>query len=184
MPQKTEAIIEMANELKEKGLIDGIGMQSHLDARSGSDAFPSVSAYEKALKAFTETGLDVQITELDVTVNDNTLFDEQAKYYSDIMDAIVKYADNISAVVVWGTTDDQSWRSSKYPLLFNEDYTAKPSYYQIVDGIDYDSPQLRPQRPQLRLPLQQQMQPPQLPAETFCTVTQTATKRLTFQMLL
>ena len=77
MPQKTEAIIEMANELKEKGLIDGIGMQSHLDARSGSDAFPSVSAYEKALKAFTETGLDVQITELDVTVNDNTLFDEQ-----------------------------------------------------------------------------------------------------------
>ena len=140
MPQKTEAIIEMANELKEKGLIDGIGMQSHLDARSGSDAFPSVSAYEKALKAFTETGLDVQITELDVTVNDNTLFDEQAKYYSDIMDAIVKYADNISAVVVWGTTDDQSWRSSKYPLLFNEDYTAKPSYYQIVDGIDYDQP--------------------------------------------
>ena len=70
----------------------------------------------------------------------NTLFDEQAKYYSDIMDAIVKYADNISAVVVWGTTDDQSWRSSKYPLLFNEDYTAKPSYYQIVDGIDYDQP--------------------------------------------
>ena len=140
MPQKTAAIVEMANELKEKGLIDGIGMQSHLDARSGSDAFPSVSAYEKALKAFTETGLDVQITELDVTVNDNTLFDEQAKYYSDIMDAIVKYADNISAVVVWGTTDDQSWRSSKYPLLFNEDYTAKPSYYQIVDGIDYDQP--------------------------------------------
>ena len=29
-----------------------------------------------------------------------------------------------------------SWRSAKSPLLFNEDYTAKPSFYSIVDGLD------------------------------------------------
>ena len=45
MPDKTNAIVNMANELKEKGLIDGIGMQSHLDVD-----FPSASAYKKALK--------------------------------------------------------------------------------------------------------------------------------------
>ena len=52
------------------------------------------------------------------------------------MDACVEYADYISAVVFWGTTDDKSWRASKSPLLFNEDYTAKPAFYSIVDGLD------------------------------------------------
>jgi endo-1,4-beta-xylanase len=51
------------------------------------------------------------------------------------MDLAVKYSDSISAVVIWGTTDDQSWRSAKLPVLFNEDYTAKPCYYSIIDGL-------------------------------------------------
>lgn len=146
MPGKTDAIVKMAAELKERDLIDGIGMQSHLDARSGSDAFPSVSAYKKALARFSETGLDVQITELDATV-EGEKFEEQAQYYSDIMDAIVEYKDNVSAVVFWGTTDDMSWRASKSPLLFNADYTAKPSFYSIIDGIVYDQPSTEPTEP-------------------------------------
>lgn len=137
MPQKTDAIIKMVEEINSDGhYIDGIGMQSHLDARSGSDAFPSVNVYKKALDKFCETGLDIQITELDATVNDKDHFKEQAQYYSDIMDAIVAQKDKVSAVVFWGTTDDQSWRASKYPLLFNEDYTAKESFYSIIDGIE------------------------------------------------
>lgn len=142
MPQKTDVIIEMAESLKAKGLIDGIGMQSHLDVRSGSDAFPSASMYEAALAKFVATGLDIQITELDATISssDEAGFKAQAQYYSDIMDAAVKYADSISAVVFWGTTDDQSWRASQTPLLFNADYTAKPAFYSIIDGIDYKEP--------------------------------------------
>ncbi len=139
MPQKTDAIIKMVEEINSDGhYIDGIGMQSHLDARSGSDAFPSVNVYKKALDKFCETGLDVQITELDVTVNgnDEESFKQQAQYYSDIMDTIVAQKDNISCVTFWGTTDDMSWRASKYPLLFNEDYTAKESFYSIIDGIE------------------------------------------------
>ncbi|MDE5945831.1 MAG: endo-1,4-beta-xylanase [Oscillospiraceae bacterium] len=133
MPQKTDAIVAMANRLKEKGLIDGIGMQSHLDVN-----FPGVSAYKKALAKFAETGLDIQVTELDATTSDKSEagFETQAKYYSDIMDAIMEYKDSISAVVFWGTTDDKSWRASKSPLLFNEDYTAKPAFYSIIDGLD------------------------------------------------
>lgn len=133
MPSKTAAIVEMATNLKEKGLIDGIGCQSHLDV-----SFPGVSAYEKAIKAFAETGLDIQITELDATTTDvsETGFETQAKYYSDIMDVLVKYSDSISAVVLWGTTDDKSWRADRCPLIFNGDYTAKPAYYAIIDGIE------------------------------------------------
>lgn len=51
MSGKMNAIVNMATELKEKGLIDGIGMQSHLDARQSLDAaFPSVSAYKKLFR--------------------------------------------------------------------------------------------------------------------------------------
>ena len=142
MTGKMDAIVEMANRLKEKGLIDGIGMQSHLDVRQGNDAFPSIQMYENALKTYTSLGLDVQITELDATVQSNSesSFEAQAKYYSDLFDLYVKYADKISAVVFWGTKDDTSWRASQYPLFFNGDYTAKPCFYSIVDGIDYVEP--------------------------------------------
>lgn len=130
MPQKTQAMYDMAMELKEKGLIDGIGMQSHLDVN-----FPSVSVYRKALDKFASTGLDIQVTELDITTSDTSAegFKKQAQMYSDLFDAYVEYSDSISAIVLWGTTDDKSWRASRCPLLFNEDFTAKPSFYSIVD---------------------------------------------------
>lgn len=133
MPSKTQAIVDMANELAAKGLIDGIGCQSHLDV-----SFPSVSVYEKAIAAFAATGLEVQITELDVTTSDTTEagLATQAQYYSDIMDVLVKYSDSISVVVFWGVTDDQSWRASRLPLLFDATFQAKPAYDAIVDGLE------------------------------------------------
>jgi endo-1,4-beta-xylanase len=134
MPQKTEAIIKMVKELnEEEQLIDGIGLQSHLDV-----SFPGISAYEKAVKSFSEVGLDLQVTELDVTTSgkSDSSFATQADYYGNIMKVLVKYSKSISAVVFWGTTDDQSWRASKYPLLFNEDYTAKKCFYSIVESVE------------------------------------------------
>ncbi len=147
MPNKTTAIVNMANELKEQGLIDGIGMQSHLAAiQSGTTSFPGISVYRSALAKFVATGLDIQVTELDATIdtydNSEESFELQAQYYSDIMDALVEYSDSISAVVFWGTTDDQSWRATRFPLLFNEDYTAKPAYYAIIDGLTTETPEL------------------------------------------
>ena len=132
--QKTQAIIKMVQEVNEgEQLIDGIGLQSHLDVN-----FPGISAYEQAIKAFSQTGLDLQVTELDATTDDTSSggFEKQAQYYGDIMDVIVKYSKSISAVVFWGTTDDQSWRAAKCPLLFNEDYTAKKCFYSIVDSAE------------------------------------------------
>lgn len=133
MPNKTTAIYNMAMELKEKGLIDGIGMQSHLDV-----GFPTASAYRKALDKFASTGLDIQITELDITTSDTseTGLKNQAQLYSDIFDVYVDYADSISAVVIWGVTDDQSWRASRVPLLFDENFQAKPAFYSVIDDVE------------------------------------------------
>ncbi|MGN0575707.1 MAG: endo-1,4-beta-xylanase [Ruminococcus sp.] len=138
MTGKVNAIVEMAESLKAKGLIDGIGMQSHLDVRQGSDAFPSAAMYKNAIAAYAATGLDIQVTELDATIpgNSDANYEAQAQYYSDIMDAIVEYKDSISAVVVWGITDDASWRATQYPLLFDANFKAKPAFYSIIDGIE------------------------------------------------
>ena len=133
MPGKTTAIYNMAMELKEKGLIDGIGMQSHLDV-----GFPNASTYRKAIDKFASTGLDIQVTELDITTSDTSEagLEKQAQLYSDIFDIYTDYADSISAVVVWGVTDDQSWRATRVPLLFDENFQAKPAYYSIVDNVE------------------------------------------------
>ena len=130
---KTNAICEMATDLKAKGLIDGIGMQSHLATN-----FPSAAQYKKALAKFAALGLDIQVTELDITTSDTSEagLETQAQVYSDIMDALVEYSDSISAVIFWGVTDDQSWRASQLPLLFDKDFKAKPAYYAIVDGLE------------------------------------------------
>ena len=136
--QKSDAIVKLAEDINSDGhYIDGIGMQSHLNVTNNgtNDPFPSVSMYKSALEKYSKTGLDIQITELDATVDD-ARYELQAQYYSDIFDAIVEYKDYVSAVVVWGTTDDQSWRASKDPLLFNKDYEAKDAYFKITDGIE------------------------------------------------
>ena len=139
MSGKMSAVLNMVSELKASNLIDGIGMQSHLDVRSGSDAFPSISMYESAVKAYTETGLDVQVTELDATIQNfnDTAYKAQAKYYSDLFDVLVKYSNKISAVIFWGVTDTNSWRASQQPLLFDDEYKAKPAFDAIIDGIEY-----------------------------------------------
>ena len=109
----------MAADFKEKGIIDGIGMQSHLDVRTGNDAFPSVAMYNKALDKYSELGLDIQITELDATVpkaSGDKYFDAQAEYYKGIVQSIYDHKDNVSALIFWGITDDKSWRAMQQPL--------------------------------------------------------------------
>ncbi|MBR6967093.1 MAG: endo-1,4-beta-xylanase [Ruminococcus sp.] len=136
MTGKMDAVVEMAERLKKAGNIDGIGMQSHLDVRQSLDAaFPSLSMYESAVKKYTSLGLDVQITELDATVQDNSgdkYFDVQAKYYKGLFDIYEKYSDKISAVIFWGVTDPKSWRASQNPLIFDKNYKAKAAFTSIV----------------------------------------------------
>ena len=138
MTGKMDAVCDMAERLKKAGNIDGIGMQSHLDVRQSLDAaFPSLGMYENALKKYTSLGLDVQITELDATVQENSgdkYFDIQAKYYKGLFDLYEKYSDKISAVIFWGITDPKSWRASQNPLIFDKEFMAKPAFTAIVDG--------------------------------------------------
>lgn len=126
MPAKTQDLVNMATKLKEAGVIDGIGMQSHLDV-----GYPSGQVYSTAVEKFLATGLEVQITELDITSNNQQA---QASLFKEIFSIAVKHADKIPAVTVWGTHDSISWRSSQNPLLFGANYSPKPAYYSVLEA--------------------------------------------------
>jgi len=128
IPAKTNDIYNIAMKLKELGVIDGIGMQSHLDT-----GYPDAKTYETALKKFLSTGLEVQITELDITCKD---FSAQADLYESIFKLALENADKIPAVTIWGTQDNVSWRSSQNPLLFSQGYKPKPAYDKVVALAD------------------------------------------------
>ena len=61
------ALISYINEGEKAKICGGIGMQSHVDIKR-----PTLEEYGNALKAFINAGLEVQITELDITINFDT----------------------------------------------------------------------------------------------------------------
>lgn len=124
IPAKTDDIFKMASKLKEKGIIDGIGMQSHLDV-----SYPSEDVYGTALKKFASTGLEVQITELDITSNNES---KQADLFKSIYKLALENEKSVTSVTVWGTNDSISWRSSQNPLLFSSGYNPKAAFKSVM----------------------------------------------------
>ena len=135
---KTKAIMDLAESLVDEDgqyLIDGIGCQGHLYTRD------SIKDYMKMLESFSSLGIDVQITELDISLGtwqnilqptEENLLD-QGRYYYDLISKIVVANDlgqtSVSGITFWGFSDNLSWRSDRHPLLFNSMLQPKYSYY-------------------------------------------------------
>ncbi|MCL2183068.1 MAG: endo-1,4-beta-xylanase [Chitinispirillia bacterium] len=131
---KRDGIIStIVRPLYNDGLLDAMGMQSHLDVRAGNDAYPSASSYGQAIDLYAAIGVEVQVTELDATVN-NQNFTAQATYYKDIVNAILTRGgtNKVTGMTIWGTMDNMSWRKDRHPLLFNENGTKKLAYDAIA----------------------------------------------------
>lgn len=150
-PDEIVALVNFINEGEEAKICNAIGMQSHVDITR-----PTLEEYGTALDKFLATGLEVQITELDVTINfdhegktwqykDKGETDEQqAAFVSDFMKLVVKKQrerdktvnpKGITGVTIWGLYDTISWRSACSPLLFKGSiYEAKPSYQAFLDA--------------------------------------------------
>lgn len=130
IPAKRDAIYNLVKKLYNNGTCDGVSMQSHLATN-----YPSIQLYSETLDKFASIGCDIQVTELDITIESGATANTQAKIYSDLYDLYIKHSAHLSSVSVWGLHDGMSWRKERKPLLFNSDYSAKPAYYSIVDGL-------------------------------------------------
>ncbi len=148
-PTKVKCISALADAINAGGgRIDGIGMQAHysMESPSAEELYNAITEYDKHVS-------EVQITELDMLASKS--YDgsdaqkeaeqvKQAYRYKEFVDTILKAKDdgaNITALVFWGVSDDDSWLVSpefsdgrhNMPLLFDENLKAKPAYWAIVD---------------------------------------------------
>ncbi len=136
-PQKRGSIVKLLSELQEQDLVDGMGLQGHWNLD-----YPSDNNIKDAFNSYSALGIDLQITELDVstgTADEYTTEIEQRQVnaYTRYFELFREYKENISSVTFWGLTDAHSWKnqpgSPDFPLLFNEDYSPKAPYFSIID---------------------------------------------------
>lgn len=137
---RSDAEYALARSLKAEGVpIDGVGFQAHLDLRR---PFPDDLAAN--LERFTDLGLEVSITELDVRMELPATPEKlarQADYYAKAAAACRSNA-HCTGVTVWGFTDATSWVPRWFPgegaaCLFDESYARKPAYagfYRALEG--------------------------------------------------
>ena len=134
-------IEKILKPLKEKGLIDGMGMQSHLLMDT-----PAMEEYKTALYMYGELGLEVQLTELDIHNADpsedsmKALADRYAELFSILVKAKDEGKANITAVTIWNLRDEDSWlsgfrRETSHPLLFEGKAKAKEAYYSVLKTV-------------------------------------------------
>ncbi|MBI5928767.1 MAG: endo-1,4-beta-xylanase [Chloroflexi bacterium] len=136
---KSDAIYAMAQDFVNRGIpLNGIGLQSHFDL--GGINFASIA---ENVARIGELGLEVQFTEVDIKYlgdTDEDILRRQARDYYHLMEVCLD-ADNCTAFIVWGVSDQFTWlRSPDYfnnptvqPLLFSDDYQAKPAYFALMD---------------------------------------------------
>ena len=126
----TQKIISIINFVNADGIIcDGFGMQAHLDT-----GFPSTASFKNTVNAFLKTGLEVQITELDVTTKNDAA---QEKYYYELMSYLLEIKKNggkITGLTYWGLADNTSWRGQQTPLLFSTPGRPKDVYYKVTQA--------------------------------------------------
>lgn len=109
LPAKRDTIYGWAVDLRNKGLIDGIGMQAHLDLKDAD-----VSGFLRTVELYGSTGLEVQITELDIDNPDNgivgnvKLADKYAAVFGGLRKLNQSGKARIPAVTIWGFSDDRT----------------------------------------------------------------------------
>lgn len=126
---KAELILRNLEQAKAEGLIDGIGMQSHLSTDDNIQF-----KFMLAVKQFCEAGYEVQATELDIGVKEKTdsAFLIQARKYRSFFKNLKLLQEEgypVTGITVWGIDDAHTWRKDEYGLLFDENRKPKPAYY-------------------------------------------------------
>jgi endo-1,4-beta-xylanase len=161
VPEKRQAVYEMLKGLLARGVpVHGVGLQAHLAIAPSTDPqnhgyHQTVAEEEAAIELFASLGLDVQITELDLSVyvpglkytpdqyyTVETFSDDvkqkQAERYAAFFELFRKHAAVISSVTFWGIADDNTWLSEfdsgrkDFPLLFDVNHAPKPAFERVM----------------------------------------------------
>ncbi len=149
---KRERIYQLVKKLKDKGVpIHGVGLQGHWSLYE-----PTAAELEESITKFASLGLEVQITEVDVSVyakqDERTsvpftgkaeftpeMDAKQAVKYKMLFDIFRKHKDVVTSVTFWNLSDKSSWLDNfpvpnrkDYPLLFDTEFKPKKAFWEVV----------------------------------------------------
>jgi endo-1,4-beta-xylanase len=140
---KGEVFYNLVKKLIDKGIpVHGIGLQYHI-----SLDYPSIQAISDSLKKYNDLGLEIHITELDMSLNADPniktgtaprdLLIRQAHRYKEIFDIFKTYK-SITNVTFWGFQDGHTWltylpvKKADWPLIFDNKFNTKYAYWALV----------------------------------------------------
>jgi endo-1,4-beta-xylanase len=125
---KTQGVYNMVKDFKSRGVpIDCVGLQTHF---TGGSSLPS--NFQTTLSSFGALGVDVALTEVDVT-------NASTSQYQGLTQACVNVPRCVG-ITVWGVRDSDSWRSSENPLLFDGSGNKKAAYTSVLNVLNAASP--------------------------------------------
>ena len=123
--------------------ITGVGIQGHWHLDTNLDDV------EKAITDYASLGLEVSISELDVTAtgsNSGALsfrnanitipkenYLKQAEVYRKLFEIFKRHSDVIERVTFWGISDARSWRRGQDALLFDRQLQPKPAFNAVIE---------------------------------------------------
>ena len=145
-PVKREKIYRMVKKMKDAGVpIHGVGLQGHWNIYD-----PLKTELKKSIELFSSLGLDVQVTELDISVyppgrsRDSTFTpgltpereQKQVEQYKTIFEIARQHKKALTGITFWNVSDRRSWLDNRggknYPLLFDQENKPKKAYYEVI----------------------------------------------------
>jgi len=135
-PKRDHIISQILTPLKNKGYLDGMGMQGHIDANTGG--WSSVERCTTAMNMYAALNIDVQITELDIGMKGYTA-QQQADRYKGVFQHAVKVnkkgGGKFTAIVIWGPNDGNSWRGDDNATIHDASNNPKAAYSSIFSVV-------------------------------------------------
>ena len=149
---KRQGMYKLVKGMLERGVpVDTVGLQMHINYQN-----PPVSEIEQTIELYGSLGLNVIVTEMEVSAYidkdfgnpdprreyDQAFLDLQAERYAQIFECFRKEARAgiLKDVVLWGVTDGMSWKNNfpapgrgDAPLLFDVEGKEKPAFYKLLE---------------------------------------------------
>ena len=127
----TDSYLQIINVLKNRGLIDGIGVQGHRFELESADT----NTVKSNLDRLAATGLPVYISEFDLgnlgnsgTPDDN----QQLQLYQKIFPILWKHP-GVKGITIWDYLEGQTWQTTCY--LVRSDGTARPALLWLAQYV-------------------------------------------------
>jgi endo-1,4-beta-xylanase len=143
-PERDNAIYDLVCSFKQQAVpLDGVGFQMHLlgkDFVTPEQISTLTSSLEQSIAKYQQVGVDVFVTEFDLRMNDvsgttEQRFDVQARAYRALVDSCLN--SGVKDLCIFGLIDRLSWLDDPDadPLLFDDNYVPKPSYYSVIQVL-------------------------------------------------